>query len=122
MKFRKNLGASCRKVKIFCFNLEWVISFVFYLNIGGYDSCELGPFQLIPYSYNTPAAQFTDEQSSNKAITSCSLRKSMVKFPDNTTELQQRWLDKSYIDLMVFNNTLQFKVRKNKMFFQLCCE
>ena len=41
----------------------------------------------------------------------------MVKFPDNTTELEQQWLDESYIDLMVFNNTLQFKVRKNRMLF-----
>lgn len=43
----------------------------------------------------------------------------MAKFPDNTTELEQEWLDESYIDLMVCNSTLHFKVSEVKMLFFL---
>lgn len=72
----------------------------------------MGPFQLIPYSHNTPPEKFTDLQNRNKPLTSCTLQKVLVKFPDNVTEVEQDWLNESYVDLTISDKRLYFKVRK----------
>ena len=74
-------------------------------------TCTLGPFQLIPYGPDAPAAKFTDQQNSTKALTHCSLQKGLVKFPDDVTEMELPWINESYVDLTVINKTLHFKVK-----------
>ena len=91
--------------------------FQYYLNIlGKAADCELGPFQLIPYSQKEPATKFSDFGDRNIWIKDCSLKKDkdklvLVKFP-NATEMEFQWLDQSYVDLGVSNKVLYFKVRK----------
>ena len=92
-----------------------MINLICIIFIGGYGNCELGPLQLIPYTPNEPATKFTDQQQPNRALTSCSLQKARVKFPDNVTEMELQWLDESYVDLTVLNKTLHFKVRTHTM-------
>ena len=51
----------------------------------------------------------------NKRFTYCTLpwsTKSKVKFPDNGTEMEIQWLDKSYVNLTASGDKLFFKVRK----------
>ena len=92
-----------------------MINVICIIFIGGYVYCALGPFQPIPYTPNEPATKFTDQQQPNRALTSCSLLKARVKFPDNLTEMELQWLDESYVDLTVLNKELHFKVRTHTM-------
>ena len=95
-----------------------MINIICILFAGGYDNCELGPFQPIPYTPNTPITTFTyqqqppNQQQLPEAQTNCSLRKALVKFPDKITEMEVQWLDESYVDLTVLNKTLHFKARR----------
>ena len=92
-----------------------MINLIYIIVIGVSVSCQFGPFQLIPYTPNEQATKFTDQQQPNRALTSCSLRKARVKFPDNLTEMELQWLDESYVDLTVLNKALHFKVRTHTM-------
>lgn len=96
-----------------------MINLILILIIEGYPGCDLAPFQLIPYSSSGPAAEFTaDQQILNKTLTSnCSLVKALVKFPDDVEEMELQWLNESYVDLVILNKTLQFKVRTYTMVF-----
>lgn len=72
--------------------------------------CEFGPFQVIPYLHDTPVSEF---EIVNKTFSHCNLSemiKFKVKFPDNATEIEMEWLNKSYVDLTVSGNKLNFKV------------
>ena len=68
------------------------------------------PFQLVPYNYENPATPFTDYDSANLVLKSCTLRLATVKIPNNTTEIEISWLNKSYVDLTVSDGTVLFKV------------
>ena len=84
-----------------------------YINVGhdGFH-CGFEPFQLIPYSHNEPATQF----SQPNAMTNCSLRKkenNQVKFPNITNNMELQWLDDSYVQFSVSINALFFKWKKS---------
>lgn len=53
--------------------------------------------------------EFTHDNKILKFL-SCSLFNAKVKFPDNETEREVRWLNGSYVDLNASNTTLYFKV------------
>ena len=92
-----------------------VINLICIIFIGVSGNCVLGPFQAIPYTPNEPATKFTDQQQPNRALTSCSLWKALLKFPDNVTEMELQWLDESYVNLTVLNKELHFKVSTHSM-------
>ena len=72
----------------------------------------MGPFQLIPYIPEESAANFTDQQNSTRKLTNCSLQNALVKFPDKVTEIEQKWLNESYVDLQVSGlRNVNFKVK-----------
>ena len=82
------------------------------LNLGRNNSCVLGPFQLIPHNPKDSGAKFTDLQDSTKSLITCRLWRASVKYPDNFTETELQWINKSYVDLTVLKNILHFKVRR----------
>ena len=89
------------------------VEIYYFSNAGAIDSCEFGPFQLIPYSSKDAARQFINLRNSTKAVGSCFLWSAAAKFPDKVTEAHLLWLNESYIDLTVLNKILLFKVRRN---------
>ena len=77
--------------------------------------CDLGPFQVIPYSHNDVVTQVKFSSRSEKILRYCSLSKqtkSTVKFPNSSKEMEMQWLNNSYVNLTVSGNTLFFKVGK----------
>ena len=70
--------------------------------------CDFSPFQVIPYSHNEEATNFSFE--GNDKLEQCFLQNVLVKFPNNSTEIRLPWLNESYVHLNVSNNTLYFKV------------
>lgn len=83
---------------------------MFCSNVG--EGCMLGPFQVIPNSPNEQATEFTDQQHN---LTSCSLEKTLAKYPDKVTVEELKWLDESYVDLKFKSKALHFKVRTSTM-------
>ena len=84
-----------------------------FLNTGD-STCDLGPFQVIPYSHNDVVTQVKFSRRSEKILEYCSLPKpikSKVKFPNSSKEMEILWLNKSFVNLTVSGNTLFFKVR-----------
>ena len=90
-------------------NILFTHSFVI---LGAYP-CPFKPLQVIPYSHNDPRTKFTHE--SVETLLHCNLltqtARPQVKFPVNTTEMDIKWLDKSYVNFTVSNKNLYFKVR-----------
>ena len=82
--------------------------------------CEFGPFQVIPYLHDSLVSEF---EIVNKTFSHCYLSeriKFKVKYPDNATEIEMEWLNKSYVDLTVSGNKLHFKVRKISFYISVC--
>ncbi|CAB4038763.1 Hypothetical predicted protein [Paramuricea clavata] len=80
---------------------------------GSFNYCALGPFKLISYKRGESARKFSDIDNPKVVMNSCSLRHTQVKFPDNATEMEQQWLDESYVDLNVSNNAIYFKWKRS---------
>ena len=85
------------------------ILFIYSFVIIGTHPCSFEPFQLIPYSHNDPPTKFTPR--SVKMLLNCTLLRTGVKFPGNTSEMDIQWLDRSYVNFTVSNKDLYFKVR-----------
>ncbi|CAB3995088.1 Hypothetical predicted protein [Paramuricea clavata] len=73
--------------------------------------CAFGPFQLIPYSHNESGAEFSYHDQ--YMFQRCALHNAWVKFPDNATEMEPPWLNKSYVHFNVSNKTLHFKWKRS---------
>ena len=76
--------------------------------------CQLKPFQVIPYRPQDPSTKFTVEIDGMERLLNCYLltgeRAPGVKFPGNTADVNQEWLDESYVNFTVSNKDLYFKV------------
>ena len=73
------------------------------------SQCKFTPFQVIPYNHEGPVTKF----SHHDQVFNCSLKKALVKFPHNATEVELQWLNESYVDLSIKNNTMHFKWRRS---------
>ncbi|CAB4004021.1 Hypothetical predicted protein [Paramuricea clavata] len=81
--------------------------------VGSLNHCVFAPFQLIPPSHQDPATKFSDIDNPRALFRNCSLKKALAKFLSNTTETKLQWLNNSYVDLTVFNATLEFKWKRS---------
>ena len=72
------------------------------------NHCDFSPFQVIPYNHNDSATNFTFE--SNDTLQKCVLENVLVKYPNNCEEMELEYLNESYVNLNISNNTLYFKV------------
>jgi hypothetical protein len=73
-------------------------------------NCPFEPFQVIPYSHSDPVTTLIHHDPPIQ-LQSCSVRNIRVKFPDNATEMELRWLNESYVNIDVSGIHLHFKVR-----------
>ncbi|CAB4004024.1 Hypothetical predicted protein, partial [Paramuricea clavata] len=83
--------------------------------VGSRNHCVFGPFQLIPNSHQDSTTKFRDIDNPKVVFKSCALPKAWVKFPDmyNATDMELQWFNESYVDLTVFNATLDFKWKRS---------